>query len=192
MDTMDVIKAFDEVEGEVQTALDRFRADNETAPGIPTNLRTKSSVEVGNTLIDLSQWYEDVIQPRIADAEEREKTTKAALTSIESALRRDLVRDNPNLKKSTQKDLLKAEIQSDMRYIQAKCDFLKWQSVRNHLEREGKAWYRKIETVSRVVTQQSDEMQQGKFRGRTETAGRAQGSPFSGSDRPKRRRRRES
>lgn len=179
MSVSDALESFD-IEKQVETEFDREYPSlkDDKKPDLPEGLRTAPSVKVGEVLTNLTTWYEDVVQPDAAKAERRMQAAKGRMDTVEAALRMEYMRTDPELKKSGRAGDLTASIKSDRRYVATSEEYLIKQAVFDHMERRAKAWRRSIDTVSRIITQQTDDEWARRMGGRPDAVRRSPQHPF--------------
>lgn len=169
LDAGEAVDVFENVENRVMEELAGFDAlQEEKAPRVPKDIRSSSSRMVGEVLVNLTQWWEDVIQPRVAHAHMIMQVQKKRMAVMEGALRKEAVRIDAALKKSGSSSLLTAEVKSDLRHIAVQEDLLVAEAIYDRLEGRSRSWRRQIDTVSRIITQQTDEIRAGQIQGRVD------------------------
>lgn len=152
-----------QLEDRIEQEIKKYRPILESQPDVPLNIRTLSSVAVGDLIIALSSWYDDVICELEAQSERKLRQAKARVETVEAAIRREATQD-PELKKSTSGPAITAEIKADLRYVYAEEDSIICESVATYINNKAKACRRMIDTISRIITQQVTEIDAGKFR----------------------------
>lgn len=159
-EAQDSFKLEDAIEAEIAY----YRNILEAQPKVPDDIRTLNSVTVGDLIVQLTTWYDDIICELDARAQRRLKQAKARVETVEAAIRREALRDDPELKKAGMGASLTAEIRADLRYVYAEQDSIVCEAVSTFIDNKAKACRRMIDTISRIITQQSVEIEAGKFR----------------------------